>query len=189
MALPDGSVRDASSVASTGDAQTSDDTEWIRAAASGNAEAFAALYDRYAPLLFALCLRIVEDEREAQDLLHDVFMEAWEKAGEFDARRGSVRTWLLIRTRSRALDRKASARLSRRAEPKDEEASASAALEPDGVAVRAALEQLPLEVRQTLELKYFAGMTANEIAKSIGTPEGTVRSRLARGLRLLQELL
>ncbi len=167
------------------------DEELLARLRSGEAEALAALYDRYASLMYALSLRILTDEREAQDLLHDVFLEVWERARDYEPTRGKVRTWLLIRVRSRALDRKSSARISRRApedaDPRRDDAHMSVA--PERIAVRAALAELPEDVRQVLELSYFAGMTAREIAARVDAPEGTIRSRLARGLRLLEHLL
>jgi RNA polymerase sigma-70 factor (ECF subfamily) len=140
--------------------------------------------------MYALSLRILGDEREAQDLLHDVFLEVWERATDYEPGRGKVRTWLLIRTRSRALDRKGSARISRRAPAEsDPRLDSHMATAPERLAVRAALSELPQDVRQVLELSYFAGMTAPEIAARVEAPEGTIRSRLARGLRMLEELL
>ncbi len=158
---------------------------------AGDASALADLYDRHAPLMLALAKRVLGDEREASDLLHDVFLEAWEQAHDYEPERGTVRTWLLIRTRSRALDRKHSARIARRSDPPPGEQASHAhhALTPERLSVRAALEQLPQEARQALELSYFVGMTGAEIARHLDIPEGTVRSRLARGLTLLEELL
>ena len=81
--------------------------------AGGDNKALATLYDEYASLMFATCCRILSDRREAEDLLHDVFIELWRKAGDYDPARGTVRTWILMRLRSRALDRCKSARISR----------------------------------------------------------------------------
>jgi RNA polymerase sigma-70 factor (ECF subfamily) len=158
---------------------------------AGQQDALAQLYDRYAPLMLALARRVLGDEREAHDLLHDVFLEVWEHAREYQSERGSVRTWLLIRTRSRALDRKRSARMSKRTDLEHDERSDDShlSLAPERMSVRAALEALPDETRHSLELSYFAGMTGPEIATHLNIPEGTVRSRLARGLLLLEELL
>src|SRR5262249_9415197 len=81
------------------------DAELMRRAAAGEVDAFAEIYDRHAPALLALLRRMLGTGGEAQDLLHDVFLQAWESVREYDASRGSARTWLLVRARSRALDR------------------------------------------------------------------------------------
>src|SRR3954462_8137945 len=100
-------------------APPSDDAEdevLVVAMAAGDRKALATLYERHAALLLGLALRIVREKREAEDLLHDVFLEAWRSAKDFDPKRGRVRTWLAIRMRSRALDLQKSARVSRNTE-------------------------------------------------------------------------
>ena len=88
-----------------------DDVALVRAMAGGDRRALAALYDRHASYLLALGLRILKNRGEAEDLLHDVFLEVWRSAGDYDLNRGRVRTWLVIRMRSRALDVVKSARV------------------------------------------------------------------------------
>src|SRR3954468_21757335 len=90
-----------------------EDEVLVTAMAAGDRAALATLYERHAPLLLGLGLKIVRERREAEDLLHDVFLEAWRSAKDFDPKRGRVRTWLAIRMRSRALDLQKSARVSR----------------------------------------------------------------------------
>src|SRR6476661_6843923 len=92
-----------------------EDAALVAAMADGDRGALAKLYDRHASLLLGLALKIVRERREAEDLLHDVFLEAWRSAKDFDPKRGRVRTWLAIRMRSRALDLQKSARVSRNA--------------------------------------------------------------------------
>ena len=96
-------------------ATTSTTPPWSGRWRPGDRRAVAALYARHAPLLLGLALRIVRERCEAEDLLHDVFLEAWRAAKDFDPARGRVRTWLAIRMRSRALDHQKSARVSRNA--------------------------------------------------------------------------
>ncbi len=167
----------------------------ISGAAAGDRDCLAALYDRYAPALLAIGRRILSDRREAEDLLHDVFLEVWRQAGDYDEARGSVRAWLLMRMRSRALDRRKSAVFSKRADLPAPDAVADAlgeagedpALAPDRDAVRRALEQLPAEQRQVLELGYFEGLSSSEIAERVGAPIGTVKSRVAAALSKLRQ--
>jgi len=166
-----------------------EDAALVAAMAAGDRGALATLYDRYASLLLGLALKIVRERREAEDLLHDVFLEAWRSAKDFDPKRGRVRTWLAIRMRSRALDHQKSARVSRNAGdaglevvPDDREA-----VSPDHARVRASLASLGDDQKRVLELAYFEGLSCSEIAERIQIPIGTVKSRLAAGLARLRE--
>ena len=177
------------------DARGEHDVALMARAAAGEPNAFAELYDRHAPLLLATAVRML-GEREAPDLLHDVFLEAWTHVSDYSSSRGSVRTWLLVRLRSRALDRLSGVERSRM-ESLDTYHEHSAlpasgvAAHPsvDRIAVRAALERLGSDVREALELSYFGGLTMREIAERSGVPLGTVKSRIARGLAALSSLL
>lgn len=166
-----------------------EDAGLVRAMAEGERQALATLYARHAALLLGLAVRIVRERREAEDLLHDVFLEAWRAAKDFDPKRGRVRTWLAIRMRSRCLDHQKSARVSRNAGDAglevvvDEREKSS----PDHARVRDALGSLGDEQRQVVELAYFDGLSCSEIASKIAKPIGTVKSRLAAGLTRLRE--
>src|SRR6188474_1559538 len=137
------------------------DAALVAAMAKGDRSALAALYDRHSGILLGLAMRIVRDRREAEDLLHDVFLEAWRSAKDFDPKRGRVRTWLAIRMRSRALDLQKSARVSRNAGDAgldllvDEGETTS----PDHGRVRSALAELGPDQRRVLELAYFEGLS------------------------------
>jgi RNA polymerase sigma-70 factor (ECF subfamily) len=173
------------------DGDDAEDARLVAAMAEGDRNALAALYERHSGVLLGLALRIVRERREAEDLLHDVLLEAWRAAKDFDPKRGRVRTWLAIRMRSRALDLQKSARVSRNAGDAgldvivDEREGSS----PDHARVRAALAQLTDEQRQVVELAYFGGSTCSEIAAKIAIPVGTVKSRLAAGLRQLRDTM
>ena len=168
------------------------DTALVMAIAAGDRGALAQLYDRYAPTLLAVGHRMLGGGREAEDLVHDVFLEAWRQAGSYDPARGTVRAWLLVRLRSRALDRHRAAsiapvpvadvcQLEERAA-----AGEDPALAPDRAAVRRALEALPREQRAVLELGYFHGLSSSEIALRTGAPIGTVKTRVATALAKLR---
>ena len=168
------------------------DEELLVRIASGDRGALASLYDRWAPPLLALAVRLVRERREAEDLLHDVFVEVWQKSGTYDPARGTVRAWLLVRLRSRALDRVKSAAVSRAAplEAAAERArDADPSLAPDRARVRAALEALPAPQRAVLELGYFDGLSSSEMAARLDVPVGTVKSRVAAALAKLREKL
>jgi RNA polymerase sigma-70 factor (ECF subfamily) len=168
------------------------DAALVRRVAAGDDAALAALYDRYASVMLAIAVRILGDRREAEDLLHDVFLEVWKQAHTFDENRGSARGWLFLRMRSRALDRRKSAAFSRRSDSAPQQ-RADAADAPDVAAdreaMRRALAQLPDAHRQALELGYYEGLSSSEIAERLGVPIGTVKSRVARALACLRELL
>src|SRR5688572_30748531 len=85
--------------------QRLEDVELIREAARGEVDALASVYDRYSRLLMTTAERMLGDRAMAEDLVHDVMMEVWRAAASYDVARGSVRTWMLVRLRSRALDR------------------------------------------------------------------------------------
>jgi len=169
-----------------------DDVELVAAAARGDRDALAELYDRHGGVMLGLGLRILGDRGEAEELLHDVFLEAWKRAGDYDPSRGSVRAWLLLRMRSRSLDRVKSAARSRTAAV-GEKVEAAAGSEPatageqaDAQRVHGALAELPEEQRRVLELGYFSGLSCSEMAESLGVPIGTVKSRLHAALKKLR---
>lgn len=186
-------------VSRSGRASADDDVSLVVAIAGGDRPALARLYDRYAPLLLGVGVRLLGQRREAEDLVHDVFLEVWRSADDYDTGRGSVRTWILMRLRSRALDRLKSAshtRVSSLEEAPDKEPPASAvadedpSLAADRTRVRRALSLLPTEQRAVLELAYFEGLSSQEIATRIGIPIGTVKSRSAAAMmKLRAELL
>ena len=173
------------------DGDDAEDARLVAAMAEGDRNALAALYERHSGVLLGLALRVVRERREAEDLLHDVLLEAWRAAKDFDPKRGRVRTWLAIRMRSRALDLKKSARVSRNAG----DAGLDAILDeregksPDHARVRTALGGLTDDQRKVVELAYFEGLSCSEIAAQIAIPVGTVKSRLAAGLRQLRDTM
>jgi RNA polymerase sigma-70 factor (ECF subfamily) len=176
------------------DAGEGSDALLVQRAQAGDRDAIGVLYDRFAPALLGVARRLVASPREADDLVHDVFLEAWAHIREYDAAKGTVRTWLFIRLRSRAMDRLGRAE-SRHTQPLEEGLTHPGVVtlpSPDaidGIALRRALERLDADVRTVLEQTYFGGLTAKEIATLVGAPVGTVKSRLARGIATLGALL
>lgn len=171
-----------------------DDVALVKALARGEQDALGVLYDRYCALLLALGTRVLGNPKEAEDLLHDVLLEAWRAAKTYDRSRGTVRSWLCMRMRSRALDRLRSAGRARvvldeEGKPKDGVSEEDPSVAPDRAIVRKALAALPIEQRTVLELGYYQGMTSSEIATHVDIPIGTVKSRVARGLAQLRATL
>jgi RNA polymerase sigma-70 factor, ECF subfamily len=169
----------------------------VRQMAAGDRQAFAAFYDRHAPVVFPLILRIVRERADASDVLQEVFWEAWRDAGNYDASRGSPEAWMITRARTRAIDRVRATR--RRSEtfvaPLDEAmAAAPAAADAaerasDRGTVRSALRRLPDAQREVIELAYYAGLTQTEIADKIKQPLGTVKTRIRLGLERLRDVV
>jgi RNA polymerase sigma-70 factor (ECF subfamily) len=123
--------------------------------------------------------------------MHDVFLEAWHSASLYDQQRGTVATWLILRMRSRTLDRLRSAGRTRTVLMEDPlPVTAQISDDPhdsaDKMALRDALNDLPPEQRAVLELGYFGGLSSSEIAAKIGISVGTVKSRTAAGLSKLR---
>ena len=162
--------------------------------------AFSRLYDLSAPLLYGLACRMVGPGADAEDVLQEVMLQAWNRATAFDPGKGTARVWLVVLTRSRCLD-KLRRRGTRRghevagldgvAEPADDEPSAFETLEQieARTTVRKALAALPDEQRRTLEIAYFEGLSQSEIAARTGEPLGTVKTRMRLGMMKLMELL
>src|SRR5207247_3106124 len=173
------------------------DSDLLNAVARHDEAALAAVYDRYKIILFSLIFRILHDRQEAEDVLQEVFIQVWRRAGDFNEARGRAFTWLVTLARSRALDRlRASASRGRVASeaaqmPRDEvgDAAEDALRSEQGKVVRQALTELPSEQRQTLLLAYFEGLTQTEIAARLGDPLGTVKTRMRAGMIKLREVL
>jgi RNA polymerase sigma-70 factor (ECF subfamily) len=171
------------------------DQTLVRAIAAGDTRALAALYDRHAPLMLALSRRIVLGKPEAEDIVHDVFLEAWRRAADYDENRGSVKAWLLLRTRSRAIDFRKSAGVSRAVSMGDGDWLGALAdprsgdEAPDRTRLRQLLTALNEDQREVLLLGYFEGLSSSEIAARVGVPIGTVKSRVAAALAALRQAL
>ncbi len=172
-----------------------DDRALVAEAARGEVKAFAALYDRFAGVLLATAKRMLGDRGGAEDLVHDVFMEVWRNVDNYDPTRATVRTWILVRLRSRAVDRLRSATVRREVttgEVSPTEAAPAAedpSLAPDRTAVVEALQNLPEDQRMVIELSYFHGLSSTEIAEQMGSPLGTVKSRTAAGLAKIRSAM
>ncbi len=177
-------------------ADADSDEALLAAVREADRSALAALYDRYVPTLLAVACRMLQNRRDAEDLIHDLFLEVWHKAGHYDARRGTVRHWLFMRLRSRAIDRiRALSNARKHAMMISDEAVTGDDREVDITRhadyqhASRAMQQLSEEQRHVLELAYFKGWTCRDIATGCGIPIGTVKSRLAAAVALLRREL
>lgn len=168
--------------------------------ADGDQAALGELYDRFSRPLFATVHRILNDQREAEDIVHDAFVAVWQKAADYNPERGSAFSWVMTLTRNRALDRvrsrKRRSELLAKSAPADlgydqtpPDVAHAADLGERGAAVRQAFAELPPEQRQAIELAYFSGLTQQEISERLQQPLGTVKARIRRGLLKLRDLI
>ncbi len=161
----------------------------VQRLAARDAGALAEFYDRFAGLVNALALRILRDTADAEDVVQEVFLQAWRQADRFDPRRGTPEAWLCTIARTRALDR-LRRRASRREEPAEAAPAAVAAPRPvEALAVRRALETLSEDQRRALELAYYEGLTQSEIAARLEEPLGTIKTRIRTAMIRLREAL
>jgi RNA polymerase sigma-70 factor (ECF subfamily) len=161
----------------------------------GDARALEELYRRHSSRLYALLLRMLREAADAEEVLQETFVDAWRRAREYAASRGSVEAWLITIARSRAIDRirNRGARL-RLVKQTEQQAPAEAAQPelPDVHAqtrLRRAMGTLPPEQRRAIELAYWDGLSQTEISRETGDPLGTVKTRVRLGLQRLAELL
>lgn len=165
---------------------------------AGDEAALAVLYDRYATLAMGMALKIVRDQSEAEDVVHDAFVAVVERVDQFRPERGSLIAWLVTMVRNLALDR--ARRRVRRAQITDDELrhepterapdpEQTSWLEREREAVRGAMSKLSPSQRETLEIAFFEGLSYPEIAARENVALGTVKSRAARALGALRAAL
>jgi RNA polymerase sigma factor (sigma-70 family) len=173
------------------------DEALVALVARGDESALAELYDRVGRIAYGLALRILREERLAEDAVQEGFLSAWSTAASFRAERAKASTWILTLVHRRAVDL-VRREQRRRAEPLTDEVSAADAAEATEEAawlryererVQAALRRLPDVQREALELAYYGGFSQSELAERLGVPLGTIKSRMFAGLARLRELL
>jgi RNA polymerase sigma factor (sigma-70 family) len=158
--------------------------------------ALAELYDRFGRVAYGVALRILRDEKLAEDAVQEGFLAAWRNADRFMPERAKASTWLLTIVHRRAVDlvrrenRRRSEVLEEATEPgRSGSAEEDAWLRFERERVQAALRQLPDQQREALELAYYGGFSQSELAERLGQPVGTIKSRMFTGLARLRELL
>ncbi|MYZ46051.1 sigma-70 family RNA polymerase sigma factor [Schauerella aestuarii] len=158
--------------------------------------AFDALYNCESSRMLGLAAKMLGRRDEAEEILHDAFVQIWDNADRFDRTLGSGRAWMYSILRYRVLSR-----LRRRDEiVVDDEvihAVADDAPGPEGLATEAqgvhrldrCLDYLEDDRRGPIMLAYYQGLSHGQIAQKLATPLGTIKSRIRAGLRALQECL
>jgi RNA polymerase sigma-70 factor, ECF subfamily len=174
------------------------DAEVYLALRAGHTAALGVLYDRHAGLVYSLALKTLNNPQEAEDLTQDIFTNL-SRSTAYSPSRGSLRTFLAILTRSRALDRirsrgTATAFLERWRSNKSQEMTTNSPLEQafqdeQSQEVQTALAQLSAPEQQILQLAYYEGLSQSAIADQLNIPLGTVKARSRRGLLKLRQAL
>lgn len=173
---------------------SSTDAELVSAIGCGDELALAEAYDRYCGAVFGLAWRILQRKETAEDLVQEVFLRLWCRPEQFDPDRGNLRPYLLAQAHGRAVDlvRSDSSRARREERWGGAESADSYDVETEIVAndlgqpVRTALQALTPGERRAIGLAYFGGLTYIEVARILGEPEGTVKSRIRSGLQRLR---
>ncbi len=176
------------------------DVELMAAIAARDDAALRVLYDRYSHLVLAICLRVLHDRSESEDVVVDVFWEVWERGDRFDGQRGSAVTYLSTLARSRAIDRRRSleSRGNRKLESLENTPTAVATdgnPSGDAIAVESqrlvglALNDLDPNQRQAIECAYYDGLSHSEIATRLNKPLGTIKTYIRTGLLRLKTTL
>jgi RNA polymerase sigma-70 factor (ECF subfamily) len=170
-------------------------------------KALADLYDLYSKILFSIILRIVKSREDAEEILHGVFMQVWEKAGSFDIKKGNLYSWLITMARNRSIDRIRSKNFKAQYNKSGLNKAEEMGLEQkynlrsdfdlhhmiDELDIRAiilnALNALPPEQKKVIELAYYDGLTQMEMSETLNIPLGTIKTRTRQALIKLEDLL
>jgi RNA polymerase sigma-70 factor, ECF subfamily len=165
----------------------------------GDARAFEVIYDRHSPAAFALAYRMMGTRAGAEDVTQEAFLSMWRSGSRYDRARGSVRTWVLGIVHHRAIDALRRATVHSRCQAGDEgieerfeareRTDVEAARREEAGTVRTALDTLPADQCQVIELAYFGGFTHTEIAEILDAPVGTIKGRMRLGLRKMRAQL
>ena len=172
----------------------------LQGIAEGDQQAFAQLYDRFSGLLYSLAIRILNDPKEAEDVLQEVFLQIWAKASLFDPKAGKPSGWALTLTRNKAIDRLRTSQrrhrlldqITAQADPPagaPGQAAEKIQADEEAALIRSVVAALPYEQRQAIELAFFGGLTQTEISERLKQPLGTIKARIRRGMLQLRESL
>lgn len=166
--------------------------------AAGDHEAFAELYDAYAPRVLGLVIRVLRDHAQAEEVTQEVFLELWVSAARYSASKGTPSTWIMTLAHRRAVDRVRASQASRdrdlRVGIRDHEngydsVSEIVELTVEDARVKSALRSLTALQQRAIVLVYYEGLSYAEAAVRLDVPAGTVKTRLRDGLIRLRALL
>jgi len=175
------------------------DEELMELVADGDARAFEVVYDRHGGPAFSLAYRMVGNRTIAEDITQEAFLSIWRSRVRYQRERGSVRSWVLGIVHHRGIDalrrnlvherRRASAEGIEERHEAPERTDVEVARRDEARSVRAAIDELPDQQGQVIELAYFGGFTHTQIAEMLQMPIGTVKGRMRLGLEKLRRAL
>ena len=194
------SILSSSAPTVTSDAATTD-TDLLQLVAAGDHDSLDELHRRYSGVLLATAFRVLNNSRDAEEVVQEAFVQIWEKAGVYDAARGKPLTWAMTLTRNKAIDRLR--RIQRRHRLHDEieeeaqiwdrivenDSCDQAVSHETHAMVRSAVIQLSDDQRRAIELAFFGGLTQHQIAEQLDEPLGTVKARIRRGMIKLRNII
>ncbi|ALD63351.1 RNA polymerase sigma factor SigK [Arthrobacter sp. YC-RL1] len=172
--------------------------ELLRRIAGGDERAFEQFYDCLAPRVYGLVRRLLRDEAQSEEILQEVFVQAWQHAARFDPARGSAAGWLLTLAHRRTVDRIRSSQASRERDlrmglqeigTEYNDVEENAILHDESRRIVQALKRLSEAQRAAIELAYFGGYTHHEVADLLKIPVGTAKTRIRDGMIKLRDLM
>ncbi|HCI86391.1 MAG TPA: hypothetical protein DHV68_06050 [Dehalococcoidia bacterium] len=177
-----------------------EDLELLAKIGEQDREALATLYDRYGRRVFALAVRMLKDPIGSEEVTQDVFMSLWRRGASYTSKKGKFTTWLFSIAHNRTIDELRKRRRDRSRENDDIDdhlniqsgdisPADTAIAQSEYAQIRAAMDELPEEQKNVIELSYFKGLTQTEIASKTGQPLGTVKTRMRLALKKLRSAL
>ena len=194
-------MKDTATPAPTVPAKRQEEHDLMQKIASGDHEAFDKFCDRYSPLIFSTAYKVLKHAQDAEDVAHDVLLSVWNKAGSYNAAKGTLVTWICTTARNRSIDRVRSFqrraamhdRFETRLDGQKPEARTTGRDELYQSDARSILESVVVDLtpeqREVIELAYFEGLTQRQIADRLESPLGTVKARIRRGLQRLRGMV
>jgi RNA polymerase sigma-70 factor, ECF subfamily len=175
------------------------DEELMELVDGGDTRAFEVIFDRHSGPGYSLALRMCGRRALAEDIVQEAFLSLWRSGSGYDRARGSVRSWVLSAVHNRAVDalRRTGAKAGRDVSdegiaerlPGRDSTEAEVERREDTRRVRSALDELPADQRQVIELAYFGGLSHSQIAEMLDLPPGTVKGRMRLGLTKMRSAL
>lgn len=180
----------------------SEEVDIMRRIKNKDEQALSELYDLYNRLLYGMIFSIVKSKPEAEDILQEVFIKIWKKAGSFNQQRGNVFSWIVTLTRNRAIDRTRSKGYKNQQKTTGDINSPAINLKSEhydplettiladrSELVNQALSEIPEKQCKVLEIAYYRGLTQSEISDKFEIPLGTVKTRMRQGMIKLKDIL
>lgn len=172
-------------------------TRLLMQSGNGDQQAFAQVYQLTSSTLFGLCLRMLRDRSEAEEVLQEIYTTVWRRADSFDSTRASAMTWLVTLTRNKAIDRLRQHRESLLEDPIDLDQlideqptpALDAQRSQEYLRLQRCLEMLDPKQRHSVREAFFSGATYNELAARFKVPLGTMKSWIRRSLLQLRTCL